>query len=199
MGGGLSRARVEESGVRLRESDLIVGAKNEEEDMTFILKDPRNLRPSLSLSGTVWGGGAASRELVTQYGSSFFFCCLSSFFLLFFFCCFFFCRSGWGSLHRSSDTHVYHVYILYACVYHMMRYVCPSCVARTFLAIDRQYYVAQLPGSDPNMGGGREGGRGGRRGGLIGILPLYDLSLRKMKAEDPTRFLSPSTGISVDL
>lgn len=81
----------------------------------------------------------------------------------------------------------------------MMKYVCPPCVVHTFLAIDRQYYVARLPGSDPNMGGGRGWGGWGWGGGLIGILPLYDLSLRKMKAEDPIRFLSPSTGISVDL
>lgn len=74
---GLSLARVEKSEVRLTESDLIAGAKNEE-DMTFILKDrstkvsdgiPRNLRPSQER----WWGRAqgASRELLTQCGSSF--------------------------------------------------------------------------------------------------------------------------------
>lgn len=141
--------------VWLRESDLVLWPKNKE-DMTFILKDqstaasngaPRNLHPSRSL----WNVGGRSFQ-----GVEVLFCCLSTFI------CFLFCHSGWGSLRWSSlCTHVYHVYILYVCVYHMMRYVCPPCVAHTFfLANDRQYYVARLPGSDPKMGRRVCGGEG---------------------------------------
>lgn len=72
-----------------------------------------------------------------------------------------------------------------------------------FSGIDRQYYVAQLPGLDPQGAvgvGWRWAGAGGCVGvDLFGILPLYDLSLRKMKAEDHIRFLITLCRHPVDL
>lgn len=117
-GGVLSRARVEESEVRLRESDLIVGAKNEE-DMTFILMDQStkttafpgiSVPPSLSLERWWWGG--ASRELVAQCGSSFsvFFFSVVLFFVLFF--------VVQGGVHSIGPlTHMYIMYIYCTPVY----------------------------------------------------------------------------------